>query len=198
VSNQISALKSQLRKEIVQKRDLLLKELIIENSNIIKKNLFSINEFKSAKNIMFYVSFRSEVFTHDMIRESLHQGKRVFVPITKLKEKKLVISEIKDFNKELELSTYGILEPKMIFQRISDVNILDVVIVPGVVFDLHGNRIGYGGGYYDNFLKNIPSKVLRIGLCFECQIVNNIPVDSYDEKVNILITENKIYRFNFH
>lgn len=187
--NEITLLKKRLRKKISQKRDILLKKKIIKNSAIIKKILFETNEFKLAQNIMFYVSFKSEVVTYDMIRESLQKGKRIFVPITKLKEKKLIISEIKDFDKELELSTYGILEPKEEFQKIYNLNLLNLIVVPGVAFDLKGNRIGYGGGYYDKFLRSISPKVYKIGLCFECQIVKNIPVSLYDEKVTILITE---------
>ncbi|MFH1825573.1 MAG: 5-formyltetrahydrofolate cyclo-ligase [Candidatus Firestonebacteria bacterium] len=187
--NQISLLKSKLRNEIEKKRNLLSQKEIIKNSAIIKKRLFATNEFKLAKNIMFYVSFRSEVVTYDMIKESLQKGKRIFVPITKLEEKKLIISEIKDFDKELEVSTYRILEPKIKFQRVCDANLLDLIIVPGVAFDLKGNRLGYGGGYYDKFLKNMPSNIPRIGLCFKCQIIKEIPVDIQDERINILITE---------
>lgn len=182
-------LKKIIRFSVKKDRNRLSKTDILKASKSIHSRMLILKEYKNAKNIMFYVSFGSEVVTNDMIIYALKEGKRVFVPITDIKNKKLMISEIKDFKKELEVSTYGIMEPKKKYWRIADKKKLDMVIVPGIAFDLKGSRIGYGGGYYDGFLKNFNK--LKIGLSFESQIVKKLTAEANDIKIDMLITENR-------
>jgi 5-formyltetrahydrofolate cyclo-ligase len=95
---------------------------------------------------------------------------------------------------------YGILEPKMEKDREVDPAQLDIIIVPGVAFDRKGFRIGFGKGFYDRFLETYRDSLGReskqsfcIGLAFEMQIVDSLPRDAYDEKVDLVITEDNIY-----
>lgn len=187
--NKTAHLKKIIRFSVKRKRDVFSKKEISRNSKSIQTRLFSLQEYKKSKNIMFYISFGSEVITHDMIKNTIKDGKRVYVPITDIKKKKLVISELENFDKELEISTYNILEPKKKYLRIADKKILDMVIVPGVAFDLKGHRIGYGGGYYDRFLNDF--KKIKIGLSFESQIVKNVPAEETDIMVDMVITEKR-------
>ena len=94
--------KKALRQEITGKRSQLANEEIIEKSTEIKNKLFELEEFKKANFIFSFISFRDEIHTHDIIKETLNMGKRVGVPITIDKPRKLLVSEIKDFD-ELEL-----------------------------------------------------------------------------------------------
>jgi 5-formyltetrahydrofolate cyclo-ligase len=71
---------------------------------------------------------------------------------------------------------------------------IDLAIVPGVAFDKNLNRLGYGGGFYDKILKDLPQGIKKIALSFEIQIVPNIPVQDYDIKTDMIITESKIYK----
>jgi 5-formyltetrahydrofolate cyclo-ligase len=150
--------------------------------------LFNTEEFNRARTILSYIDFNNEVKTRPIIQKMLADSKRVVVPITDRAENRLYLSELRDFAKELEVGSYGILEPKEEYQRLIQPDELDVILVPGVGFDYQRNRIGYGGGYYDRLLAEIP-EVETIALAFEEQLVANIKTSSHDCKVNQIITE---------
>ena len=170
---------------MLEKRNSLPKHEITEKSTLIKNNLFKLKYYKNSKTIMFFVSFNSEVDTHDMVRESL-KNKTIIIP--KVEHHEIQPSVILDFD-NLIPGKFGILEP------IEAMNIayknIDLVLVPGIVFDREGHRIGYGFGYYDKFLKKVP-KAVKIGLAFDFQVVDRIPVETHDVPVDIIITEKKI------
>lgn len=182
--------KQQLRKKTVQKRKQLSLSSVKQKSNSIKKKLFSLEIFHTASSVLFYVSYDNEVDTHEMIKECLAMRKTVIVPKVLLDTQTLLLSRLQRWE-DLEKGCYGILEPKQ--SQIQDVNIntLDLIIVPGIAFDINKNRIGHGKGYYDKLLyqnENIPT----IGLAFECQLVDVIDNEDHDVKIDILITEERI------
>lgn len=179
-------MKEKLREEILEKRNSLDKKKLKKKSKKIIKRLRKLKEFKKAKTIMFYVSKGSEVYTHDIIKKMIKK-KKIIVPVTDFKNKDLILSEINDF-KELEPGYYNVLEPKNVKEV--DINKIDVVIVPGVVFDKKKNRIGYGEGYYDIFLKK--AKALKIGLCFDFQLIDEIKKEKYDVAVDVIVTDKYI------
>lgn len=189
-----ASLKSELRKKIKAERNAIPANKRYADSLIIKEKLFSLPEFKKASNVLFYISFRSEVNTHDMIRETLKLGLNVYVPVTKLREKCLEIVKLNDFDKELAISTYGILEPARACTDLINKNILDAIIMPGLIFDRSFNRIGYGGGFYDRLLCDISPKTRKIALCFEAQLVESVPTEEKDIKPDIILTEKDTYR----
>jgi len=167
-----------------RKRDSLNKEGILEKSKKIIENLTSLEQFQFSKNIMFYVSSDSEVFTHEIIKKLIDE-KNIFVPL--IKNNQIQASSLNSFS-ELEKGKFNILEPKI--QRLTDPKELDAVIVPGLAFDNNGNRIGYGLGFYDKFLKK--TNALKIGLAFDLQIVDKIMVKDFDVKMDIVVTENRV------
>lgn len=187
-------MKQTLKHEIFGKRRALGKEEVIGNSKLIKKNLCTLDEFKKAKNVMFYVSFNDEVDTHELIKELLaDKEKNIIVPFVQKNNPILQLSEIKNFN-ELEPGTFGILEPRELYIREFNHKKLDLVILPGLVFDKKGCRIGYGYGYYDRFLKTLSKDVRKIGLAFELQLVDEIPKEKHDVPVDILVTEKRVLK----
>ena len=189
-------MKQTLKSEISEKRKALSKEEIKEKSSKIKENLYSLEEFKKAKNILFYVSFNDEVDTHEIIKELLaNKEKNIIVPYVVKNNPILQLSEIKNFN-ELEPKTWGILEPKDEFIRKFDIENVDLVIIPGIVFDQNGHRIGYGYGYYDRFLKKLDKNVVKIGFGFEFQIVDKIPEEKHDVPVDIMVNEKRVINCN--
>lgn len=185
--------KKELRDNLICKRKQKGTSFILENSENISENLRNIPAFNTSAHILFYVSTDGEVHTHDLIRESLSSNKNIYVPISEPKTHTLTISKIQKFS-DLIISTYGILEPKK--EKISAVplNQIEVIIVPGVVFDEKGHRIGQGGGYYDWLLSH--TKATSIALAFEFQIQNAIPTETHDQKVDFIVTEKRVISCN--
>lgn len=191
INNKIS--KAELRKQLIVWRKSLPWIEVIKRSEQIGVRLFSLSEFRIAKRILFYVSYDNEVYTHTMIKHALQYRKQIFVPISQVAQHTLEISELFEFDHDLAPSTYGILEPKPESLRPAVPNELDMVIVPGIVFDVHGNRLGHGVGYYDNFMRYLPPSIKTIGLAFKEQVVSELPKTESDVPVHKIITENKIY-----
>jgi len=180
-----------LRNSILEKRDTQGIAQIQEKSQSIKDRLFELKEFKNAKNIMFFVSFRSEVMTDFMIKEALNIGKKIIVPRAEKHTKALDLFYLNDFYTDLTFGAYGILEPKPDQCKHAKKSDVDIIIVPGSVFSEKGDRLGYGAGYYDRFFKNIPSVIPKIALAFELQFVDNVPVGDDDVSMDIIVTEKR-------
>lgn len=185
-------MKKILRELLLQKRNLLTQEEIEAKSSLIHKQLMVSPLFQRANRVMLYISFRNEVLTSAIIKELLQKGKRVFIPITVPKTKALIVSELKSLEEDLQLGNFGVLEPKPEAVRELDPSCLDLILVPGVGFDMEGFRIGYGAGYYDRFLPRISKEVPTIGLAFEVQLVHQLPKDEYDYPVQYVLTEERL------
>ena len=180
--------KAKIRREMLQKLKNQANWERVRKSELIKERLFSLPEFENAKIVMFYVSTSYEVNTQFMIDEAISLDKKIAVPVTLSREKGLIPSLLSDPERELTLGCYGILEPKPACIKEVSIDEIDLVIVPGLAFDKRGNRIGHGSGYYDRFLKKVPSKVPLIGLAFDFQILENISPCSHDIPVTKLVT----------
>ena len=183
--------KEEIRRNILKKRLSLSSKDIRDKSHQVFLNLAEAVEYRNSQNIMFYVATRSEVQTEEMIKTSIKMGKNIFVPIILTDCTNLAPSKIYDFDNELEKGKKGILEPKREYYRLSPPEDMDLIIIPGVAFDLKGNRIGRGFGYYDNFLRKIRTSTKIIALAFEMQIIEKIPNDKNDIPVHKIITEKR-------
>jgi 5-formyltetrahydrofolate cyclo-ligase len=127
-----------------------------------------------------------------MIKKCLSNSKNVIVPISDKEKRDLILSKLKSWE-DLAVGAYDILEPKN--DKIEQISVdeINLAIIPGVGFDKNGNRLGHGFAYYDNLLKKLEN-CFKIGLAFEFQIVNKIPVEEHDIPVNEIISEDRIIR----
>jgi len=180
--------KEKIRKKIKEKRDSLSTFEILKKSNEIITQLKNMTIFRGSKIIACYISFNNEVYTHGLIKEFISE-KEILVPVIDKKRKKLLLSHLKNWG-ELNGGMYGILEPAEKFLRLKGYEEVDLVIVPGIVFDEDGNRIGYGGGYYDALLKEMDAT--KVALAFELQVMEKIPAEKHDMKMDFIITEKRI------
>lgn len=185
--------KCKIRQRILTKRRNLDKSYVENVSKKIYQRLKNISEYQKARTIMFYVSKDNEVETHKMIEDTIKIGKHVCVPYTDRLNKRIYPVMIKDLEKDLELGSFGVLEPKK--KNKTDTNFIDLIITPGIAFDKDGYRLGWGKGYYDRFLGET-GKVPKIGLAFEFQIVPKLPRDRHDIPVDMVITEKRLIKFN--
>lgn len=170
---EIRELMKKIRKNISNRED---KETLIFNK------LINSEEFKKANTIAFYISFSDEVDTKRLIDYSLSINKTIVIP--KVVDEKL---EFYYFNGDYTLlakSRFNILEPDSTACRIDD-NQIDLMIIPGLAFDLNNYRLGYGKGYYDRYLKK--HHIKNIGLFYKEQCVNKLPIDSFDIPLDYII-----------
>lgn len=166
--------KEDLRKLMSEKLKKQREELRIKRSLSIKDKLFRLKVFKEAKTIMFYLALKTEVQTRIMIEEALKLGKKIAVPACDTKAKKIKPCLLRNLeNRHLKKGAYGISEP--FAPRSIDPARIDLFIVPGLVFDLSGNRVGRGLGYYDRFLSRLPESAHKIGLAFKFQVLKHLP-----------------------
>lgn len=184
--------KKELRKKVQELRDAIDLEQRKALSAHVAENLWSIPEFAAAKTVLFFISFRSEVDTVPMIRRALGEGKRVLLPYTIPDNREMVASEVLDFDADLELGNYDIMEPREESVRPVLPGDIDVIVMPGVAFDRDGRRLGYGGGYYDRFLDRCEPRCLRVAPCFDLQVVEEVPSADHDHRVHVIVTERRI------
>jgi 5-formyltetrahydrofolate cyclo-ligase len=183
-------MKKEIRSTILKKRNSMFFSEVLAKSKLIKERVFHTNEFKAAKTILFYVSYDNEVYTHEMIKESLDIKKQVVVPKTDMNNRTILCSALTRWDDLLE-GAYNILEPRQECLNEVSLESIDLIIIPGIAFDCQGNRIGHGMGYYDGLLKK-KTNANCLGLAFELQIVEKIPTELHDIKVEKIVTEERI------
>jgi 5-formyltetrahydrofolate cyclo-ligase len=182
--------KSELRKQALTERNSMDDRLVSRYGEIIANSLINHEWFILSKSVFIYVSMGNEVPTHAIIKNALARGKTVSVPRVEQGTQMCAVP-IKNIEQDLKPGKLGILEPKLYFHPVSE-TCIDLIVVPGLLFDRSGYRIGYGKGYYDRYLNGVErnSPYCRtIGLAFHNQIVQRLPRDSHDKPVMLIITE---------
>ena len=174
--------KARLRRELQGKLERLKPEAKRLRSQEILTRLFNHPKFSQARSLSTYLALPSEVETRPLLKEARGRGKKVYVPWVDPEKKRIWMIGFEDI-KELKPGLYGILEPVFDPKRVGDPASFELIIVPGIGFDREGGRLGRGGGYYDRFLKEA-RQAYKIGLAFECQIVERVPRESGDIPVD--------------
>jgi len=190
-------LKKRLREKLLKTRDSIPHELKSAKESAIEDRLFSHSVFINAQSILMYVSFRSEVDTRKYLNDIIKLGKKLVLPLVDTRHKVLKLYEVTNPN-ELTPGYMGILEPGILRYRRRSLKDIDLVIIPGTGFDPKGNRLGYGGGYYDKLLSmesremaNV-EHITTVALAFEEQIGEKIPSEPHDIKVDMIVTDERL------
>jgi len=167
-----------------------------EISRGICEKFVSLPSYGAAKTVMWYVDAGSEVRTRHALPTALTHGKRVVVPWCIVETNTLELFLLEDMS-ELVEGAYKILEPKPELRSLPNKIIqpteLDLVMVPGTAFDEHGGRMGQGKGYYDRLLSTARLDAPLVGMAFDCQIFDEIPVAEHDVYMDLVITESHTY-----
>jgi len=178
-------MKSHYRNFLRERRDGLTQDEIIEKSQTMTDMLIESDLFKSCESLYAYLDVRNEVHTRPLIDYCLMAGKPVYVPVTH--DKEMFFTRLFDFS-NLKEAAFGIPEPENPVPAEPDSRSL--FIIPGVGFDKHGNRIGYGAGFYDKYL-SCRKYLHLVGICFEIQLVDTLPADETDIQMDFILTEKR-------
>jgi len=186
--------KKAIRREMLAARARLSLEKRRQKSNAIGRRLCELAEYRDSHTVLFFVGFGTEVSTLPMITHALEGGKTVVAPRVRQESGDLELRQVQNPQEELSEGAMGILEPKSGSPEVP-LRQIDLIVVPAVAWDTDGYRVGYGGGFYDRLLGHNENAV-TVGLGFECQLIDRVPRAPHDLGVDVLVTEDRVLRFN--
>ena len=180
--------KRRIRREVLEARDALAPDLRERWGERIADRAIELPETRAARAVMLFSSFGSEVPTAPMIEQLRERGITVALP--RIEDRDLVpVAYVP--GDPVRTTSFGATEP--VGPDLLDGAAIDVVVVPGVAFDRSGSRIGYGGGYYDRFLRDLTA--FRVGIAFSLQVVDGrLPGGNFDLPVHAIVTEEETIR----
>jgi 5-formyltetrahydrofolate cyclo-ligase len=184
----VAARKVALRASAAAARRALDRPTRAEASTAVVARLLELSSLRRARTVLLYAATRDEVDLAHLIDPLSRRGARTLFP--RVRDDGLDLVATADL-RTLQLGYRGIREP--VGPRIGP-EAVEVVVAPGLAFDPHGGRIGQGGGHYDRLLATLPETTLRIGVCFACQVVPQVPRAAHDQPVDLVVTERAIYR----
>jgi len=184
-------LKRRLRKELLARRRALAATEIASKSAIIAERVLQAWEYQQARCVLLYCDFDMEVATGELIAATLRDSKRVILPRVKGHGLPLDLFFVDTVAEQVAPGAWTIPEPVPELCRQARLEDVECVIAPGIGFDIHGGRLGYGGGFYDRLLNSLTPDQARVavGLCYELQIVREVPRGFFDASVSIICTE---------
>ena len=192
MQNTTSEQKKALRKEMRSRRiSMTNEECNIASHKIISK-LINNPIYRAANTIMAYSSMPEEIQLNELFDDAFANSKMIAIPliIGRGTMRPVFLPTVED----LVVSDFGIMTVRQDKRQFVEFDDIDLIIVPGAAFDRQGNRLGLGGGYYDRFLERVP-KAKRIALSFKYQLLDTVPTESHDAKMNVIITEDETLTF---
>jgi 5-formyltetrahydrofolate cyclo-ligase len=192
--NELVSQKIILRKILTHKRDLIKKKSSIEFNAEVFEELKKYINFEKIQNVASFISIRSEISTNHLNNKIMELKKTLSFPVIKKKSKDLIFKRAK-LNNTFKLGKFNIPEPPNENKEI----IPQLFFVPCLGFDLNGYRIGYGGGFYDKTFakfKKLNLEFYAVGFAFDDQKQIKIPRESFDYKLDFVLTEKQLYKFS--
>lgn len=187
----LKRLKAELRRFVKERFELLAPCERDRLSESICQSALQLLRSIGASTVMLYAPLHDEVNVEPLIRQLLSGGTRVCLPQVERASGRIIPRLISSFDEQVTIGAYGIREPKGDC-KIVPLDEIEAVIVPGRAFDERCRRIGRGGGYYDRFLRELPESTCTIGVAFEFQVFDSVPVGEGDAPVDCIITEKRI------
>jgi 5-formyltetrahydrofolate cyclo-ligase len=185
-----SSVKQELRKRIIALREQLPEATRDTHSRAIADRLAQMEAYRQAGTIMGYMNFGAEFTSELWIKQVLTEGRKLALPRVNRHTNQLDLYWVDDLENQLASGLWGIREPIVErCQRLNTLNEVEFALLPGVAFTRGGARLGYGGGYYDKLLAHMKHRPASAAAAFSLQIVDQIPQEATDVKVEWIITE---------
>lgn len=186
-------LKKDLRKKFISARHLLSAAEVSSQSFAVQKNIRSLPVWQEASEVLLYLPINNEVDTWPLLYELWEREVRVLLPCCRSEEEGIMDLAYVRHAQEIKPGAFNIPEPDRQICQMLDNFHPDIILLPGVGFDRQGFRLGYGGGYYDRFLSHPHlAQTLFLGIAFEFQLVEELPVEDWDKPVHAVITNQEI------
>jgi 5-formyltetrahydrofolate cyclo-ligase len=182
--------KATIRQQILEKRASLSPQALEKAGKTAAERLAAMDEYQRSKTIMVYMDFRNEVPTGPIIELIRSTGKKLILPHTS-KDFLITPYEIPENGtlfEYLNSSGLGISEPNDALCKVADPDSIELVIIPGTVFDQYENRLGYGKGCYDRFLASLHNNAFKLALAYDFQVLPCIPAGPFDIKMDKILT----------
>ena len=183
--------KAALRREIIDARRALSSDIRCHMSRTILEQCRSLREFERKGPVCSFIGYGEEVETADLLRGRLRAGGRIAVPTRRFEGGEPAFSEVFAWE-HLTAGGLGILEPAHQHLHRIPADSIPLFFVPGVAFDPGGGRLGYGIGFYDRALVGVSAEALLVGLCFDLQVVDRVPLADHDLCMDMIITEKRV------
>jgi len=184
--------KQEIRDEIIGKIASYDEKQRLEKLQMLAKRLLSFANFQESKIAFLPSARKDEIDLSNVIRESLKLNKIVVLPTFNIEKKDITLMKIDDPDTELIEGPLGNMEPDPNKCKIVPIDSIEIAIIPGLAFDEKGGRIGIGKGFFDQFIPKLPITARKVTLAFEDQLIQQIPMESHDKYVDIIITEKRI------
>jgi len=178
--------KAELRRHLLARRAMLTPAEIAQYSTVIAAHVCALPSFCVSHTVMVYMALPQEVQTMPIITQARQAQKRVTVPV--IRGQGLIAVALSESPTQLRRGRFGILEPCGP-QRVIHPQEIGCIAVPGIAFDARGGRLGFGKGYYDRFLRQLPATTYRCGLAFGIQVVPYVPQAPHDICMHGIVTE---------
>ena len=182
-------LKDEIRQQLLKQRlDLSAKD-VERHSHVIQDRLMKSAMWPKSGHVGLYSPVKNEVLTHDLFQKGLEGGLHVYFPRV---EQGIQFYEVNGPD-DLQKGSWAIPEPKKNCNLLENDVSLDLLVVPGIGFDHDGYRVGYGKGFYDDFIAGISKKMPVIGLAYDFQMIKTFAIDEWDQQLSGVMTEKSFY-----
>jgi len=177
-----------LRKTLLACRLSLSLKVQTDSGNIIQDTFLALPEYLASCSVALYWAVNGEVSTEKVINQALLAGKSLFLPA--VEGKTMIFRRISSLD-DLVLGSFGVMQPDPGCQAAEPEDI-DMIVVPGIAFDLAGQRIGYGKGYYDRVLHRLEGRGRLTAFCYQFQLVDSLKSEKHDVVMDRIITEQRV------
>jgi 5-formyltetrahydrofolate cyclo-ligase len=189
---EIKEKKHALRKDMEKKIAVLSEDDFAKKNKAIEQRLFEFANFLEARIVLFYINLGCEVATISLIKKSYEYNKIVVIPVFNRTKNTYKLMKVDNIDTDMVEGPRKIKEPNPLKCKVVPIECIDIAIIPAIAMDEKGGRIGPGDGFYDRLIPELPVTTRKVGLAIENQVIPQIPMESHDKYVDIVITDERV------
>ena len=184
--------KRRIRGSILALRRELPEPERVARSRRVWEHLTGLPCYQHARVLLGYMAFDNEVLTDGLLRQAMASGKQVVLPVVQADRRRLALYAVRNLERDVAPGYRGILEPRPLYTWLVALTQLELVLLPGVAFDLRGVRLGFGVGCYDRLLGELPQGIPTVGLAFDFQVIPRLPRQPHDIALDAIVMESRV------